>query len=223
MTLNYYIADVFTHQMFAGAQLAVFPKSDDLNAEQMAVIAKELNLPESVFVSNPNGDNTTRKMRIFSPLDEIDYAGHPIIATAYALAECGDIKFNESITTLNFIQNTGGIEVNVSASNNKVSFVQFTDKVSSVVDRFTPSTTELAELLSIKDSEIDHKKYTSRLVSCGFPYLIVPEWNYQTVRKAKFNFTAWNHSTAPQTSAQEILLFSPKTPFKDANFNARLL
>ena len=81
----------------------------------------------------------------------------------------------------------------------------------------------MAGLLSIDLSEIDQKKYATRLVSCGFPYLIVPVWKYETVRKAKFNFNAWSHSTAPQTAAQEILLFSPKTPFADSNFNARLL
>lgn len=223
MTLNYYIADVFTNQMFSGAQVAVFPNADDLNAQQMALIANEINLPETVFVSNPDNTETTRRMRVFSPLGEIDFAGHPIIATAFLLGECGDIKLADGVTSLNFTQNTGDIEVNVSAEGGKVSFVQFTNKASSVIDRFTPSDAELGELLSINPSEIDHKKYSTRLVSCGFPYLIVPVWNYETVRKAKFNFAAWSLSSAPQTAAQEILLFSPKTPFMDSNFNARLL
>ena len=43
------------------------------------------------------------------------------------------------------------------------------------------------------------------------------------MRKAKFNMPAWSQSIAPQTAAQEILLFAPKTPFPDADFNARLL
>ena len=59
-------------------------------------------------------------------------------------------------------------------------------------------------------------------MSCGFPYLIVPVWNYDSVRNAKFDFATWSQSAAPQTAAQEILLFSPKTPYQDANFNARL-
>jgi len=60
-------------------------------------------------------------------------------------------------------------------------------------------------------------------VSCGLPYLIVPVWQYESVRTAKFNAAAWSESNAPQTAAQEILLFSPKTPFADADFNVRLL
>ncbi|PHS22668.1 MAG: phenazine biosynthesis protein PhzF [Methylophaga sp.] len=223
MTLNYYIADVFTHEMFAGAQLAVFPNADELNDHQMALIAREMNLSETVFVSTPNDSNNTKRMRVFSPLAEIEFAGHPIVAAAFVLGESGDLQLSEGVTSLSFILNAGEVEVNISANNGKVSFVQYTKKVTSVIDRFTPTVTELAELLSIKPNEIDQKKYSSRLVSCGFPYLIVPVWKYESVRKAKFNFTAWSHSTAPQTSAQEILLFSPKTPFKDANFNARLL
>ncbi|MDC9724627.1 MAG: PhzF family phenazine biosynthesis protein [Gammaproteobacteria bacterium] len=224
MTLNYYIADVFTHELFSGAQIAVFPHADDLSPVQMETIAKEMNLSETVFVSNPNKEQSSRRMRVFSPtMGEIDFAGHPIIATAFVLGESGDIKLTEGVTPLTFTQNSGDIDVNISASGGKVSFVQFGTKVSSVVDRFTPTIAEIADLLSISPDDIDHKKYATRLVSCGFPYLIVPVWNYEAVRKAKFNFNSWSLSAAPQTAAQEILLFSPKTPFKDANFNARLL
>ncbi len=223
MTLNYFIADVFTNQLFSGAQIAVFPNADTLSDKQMALIAREMNLSETVFVSNPDNSINSRRMRIFSPLTEIDFAGHPIIATAFVLASSGDLTLTDSNTSLTFVQNSGEIEVNVSANDGKVNFVQFARKVSSVIDRFTPSTTELAELLSISPDDIDSKKYSTRLVSCGFPYLIVPVWNYETVRTATFNFNAWSQSAAPQTAASEILLFSPKTPFKDANFNARLL
>ncbi|MBT3812010.1 MAG: PhzF family phenazine biosynthesis protein [Gammaproteobacteria bacterium] len=223
MTLSYYIADVFTNQIFAGAQIAVFPNSGSLSDDQMAAIAREINLSETVFVSNPSGEALSRTMRIFSPLGEIDFAGHPIIATAFVLGESDDIALTDGVTALTFTQNIGEINVNVSASAGKVNFVQFSRKVSSIIDRFTPTIAEIAEQLSISPDEIDHKKYSTRLVSCGFPYLIVPVWNYETVRNAKFNFASWSMSAAPQTAAQEILLFSPKTPFKDANFNARLL
>jgi trans-2,3-dihydro-3-hydroxyanthranilate isomerase len=223
MMLDYYIADVFTNQRFAGAQVAVFPKADELNDQQMAQIANELNLPETVFVSNPNKEKAARKMRVFSPLTEVDFAGHPIIATAFVLADSGELELKNGVTPLELEQNVGAIEVNVSALDGKTSFVQFTRKVSSVIDRFTPSDNDIAEFLSINPNEIDHKKYSSRLVSCGFPYLVVPVWSYETVRNAKFNLSAWNHSSGPQSAAQEILLFSPKTAFPDSNFNVRLL
>jgi trans-2,3-dihydro-3-hydroxyanthranilate isomerase len=224
MNYNYYIADVFTRQIFNGAQIAVFPNADGLNKDQMQLIARELNLTATAFVFHPSSDeSTTWKMRIFSPLGEIDFAGHPIIAAAYVLGSCGDIKLTEAITPVVFEQNVGPIDVNITAEQGKPVFVQFSRKISSIVDRFAPTDEELASFLSIQQSELDHKKYSPRLVSCGVPYLIVPVWRYETVRNAKFNYSAWSQSIAPQTAAQEILLFAPKTPFVDSDFNARLL
>jgi trans-2,3-dihydro-3-hydroxyanthranilate isomerase len=223
MKYNYYIADVFTKQIFSGAQIAVFPNAEGLSQQQMQLVARELNLSETVFVFHRDKQAANRTIRIFSPLSEIDFAGHPIIAAAFVLAHCGDIQLTDAITPMVFEQNTGPVNVNITAEDGQPSFVQFTRKVTSIIDRFTPSDEELAGFLGMQQSELDHKKYAARLVSCGVPYLIVPVWRYESVRSAKFNYAAWSQSTAPQTAAQEILLFAPKTPFADTDFNVRLL
>ncbi len=223
MKFDYFIADVFTSQLFNGAQIAVLPKADDLNAETMQLIARELNLSETIFISHPLNGGLNRRMRIFSPFKEIDFAGHPIIAATYVLGLCGDIALTDPITTVCIEQNTGPIEANISSVNGEPTFVQFTRTVSPIIDRFAPTDEELVGFLGLQQSELDHLKYSPRLVSCGFPYLVVPVWNYDSVRNARFNFAAWSQSVAPQTAAQEILLFAPKSPFQDADFNARLL
>ncbi|MDD5413071.1 MAG: PhzF family phenazine biosynthesis protein [Methylobacter sp.] len=223
MKYNYYIADVFTRQIFNGAQIAVFPYADGLSSQQMKLVAGELNLTETVFVFHQDADATKRRMRIFTPKGEIDFAGHPVIAAAFVLASCGDIALSGKYTPVVFEQNDGPISANITNDNGSPGFIQFTGKVSPIVDRFAPPDGELASFLSIAEGQIDHKKFNTRLVSCGFPYLIVPVYNYETVRKARFNFQAWSQSIAPQTAAQEILLFSAKTPFQDADFNARLV
>ncbi|MDQ7090496.1 MAG: PhzF family phenazine biosynthesis protein [Methylococcales bacterium] len=223
MNYNYYIADIFTKEVFGGAQIAVFPNADGLTDEAMQLIAKEFNLSETVFVTHPEAEGNTRRMRIFSPLEEKDFAGHPIIATAYVLGTCGDVKLKETITPILFQQNLGDIEANVTSESGKPVFVQFSRQSSSIIDRFTPNDDELVSFLGLDQSELDHKKYSPRLVSCGFPYLIVPVWNYDSVRHAKFSYSAWSQSIAPQTAASEILLFAPKSPFNDADFNVRLL
>lgn len=221
MKHQYYIADVFTRQVYNGAQIAVFPNADGLSDETMQKIANELNLWETVFVFHPGGD--LRRLRMFSPKAEVDFAGHPIIAAAYVLSLCGDIVLDDPLTPVVFEQNAGPVEVNITAENGKPVFVQFTNKVSSIIDRFAPSDEELAAVLSIQQSDLDHIKYSARLVACGMPYLVVPVWKYETVRKARFNYAAWSRSAAPQTAAQEILLFAPKTPYSDSDFNLRLL
>ena len=220
---HYYIADVFTQQIFSGAQIAVFPYAEALTRQQMQKVASELNLSETVFIKKRDKRTGKWGMRVFSPQREIDFAGHPIIATAYVLASIGEIKLEEAVTPVVFEQNAGDVEVNVSAHNGKPTLVQFTRKIKPIVDRFAPTTEELANFLSLQAGDFDTKKYSARLVSCGFPYLIVPVFNYESVRKARFNYLAWSQSSAPQTAAQEILLFSPKTLHKDANFHTRLL
>lgn len=223
MTYRYYTADVFTDKIFSGAQIAVFPHAESLTDEQMKLIARELNLTETVFVSPGSQGPSSRRMRVFSPREEIDFAGHPIIAMAYVLGYCGDIDLSAASTSLTFEQNAGAVDVNINADGGRVTSVQFSQKVSAIIDRFAPTDEELASFLSIAVAELDHKKYSPRLVSTGFPYLIVPLWNYESVRKIRFNHDAWSRSIAPQTAAQEILLFSPKTPFPDAQFNLRLV
>jgi trans-2,3-dihydro-3-hydroxyanthranilate isomerase len=153
----------------------------------------------------------------------VDFAGHPIIATAYVLAEAGKLDLTQDVVELTFKQNVGDISVFVSVKDGKASFVQFSRSVSSVVDRYTPSEAEIAGMLGIDEKDIDTQKYAPRLVSCGFPYLVVPVWNYEAARKAVFNYGVWSHSAAPQTAAEEILIFATKTPNNDANFNLRLV
>ena len=224
MNYTYYIADVFTKKVFNGAQVAVFPAAEGLNRQQMALVARELNLTETVFLSKTADTENHFRMQIFSPLGEIDVAGHPIIAAAYVLASCDklDIK-EETYTRVIFQQNSGDVQANVTYSDGQPSFIQYTRMVSPIVDYFTPTEAELASFLGIDAAYIDNKKYSTRLVSCGVPYLVVPTFYYETIREAKFDFAAWTQSIAPQTAAQEILLVSPKTPAQDSDFAVRLV
>jgi len=223
MNYTYYIADVFTNQIFSGAQVAVFPSAEGLSSIQMSLIARELSLTETVFLTQKEGVENHFRMKIFSPLAEIDFAGHPIISAGYVLAACGKLPANAAHTTVIFEQNAGAIQASISNSEGKPSFIQFTRTVSPIVDYYAPTEHELASFLGIDQAMIDTKKYAARLASCGVPYLIVPVYYYETVRDAVFNFAAWSQSIAPQTAAQEILLISPKTPHQDSDFVARLV
>jgi len=223
MNYQYYIVDVFTNQAFNGAQVAVFPNAEGLTNQQMLKVARELNLSDTVFLSKIESDDYLHRMRTFSPLEEKGFAGHPVVAAAYVLTSCGEIKLTDRYTRLTFEQNAGSVEVNVTNDQGLPSFVQFTRQVSPIVDYYTPTEHELSTFLGIPEGHIDTKKYSTRLVSCDFPYLVVPVYYYETLRKAKFNLAAWSQSDAPQTAAQEVLLVSPKTPFADSDFSVRLM
>jgi len=222
MSHTYYTADVFTQTLFQGAQIAVFPTAANFDDEQMSLISRELNLSETVFVSPGEQDNNF-KLRIFTPLKEISFAGHPVLATAKALVEEGLITLNDGKATACFQQKAGDLSVNIEQREGEPLFVQFSLTSDPVIDRYTPRASELAALLSIDESDIDTHTFQTRLVSIGLPYLILPLASQAAVRKARFDMKAWSQSSAPAMAAQEILVFSNKTDNSDTDFHARLL
>jgi len=223
MNTTYYTLDVFTDEPFQGAQIAVFPHAETLAEERLGQLAAELNLSETVFIYPSNESDNTFKIRIFTPAGEIDFAGHPILAIANVLVETGQISLVGDYTSIKLKQNSQDVVANISTDDQGKRFVQFTLQSTPVVDRFTPPSSELAKLLSVDESDIDHATYHTRLVSSGLPYLIVPLKSQKAVRKARFDMNAWAESTAPAMAAQEILLFSAKTDSTDSNFHGRLM
>lgn len=83
-SFRYVIADVFTDQALAGNQLAVFTDARDLDELTMQALALEVGFSESVFVLPPREGGTVR-IRIFTPRNEIPFAGHPCLGTAFVL------------------------------------------------------------------------------------------------------------------------------------------
>jgi trans-2,3-dihydro-3-hydroxyanthranilate isomerase len=81
--------DVFTDRSFCGNPLAVFPEADEIDSDVMMKIAREMNLSETVFVLKSKSDDVLRHLRIFTPMREIPFAGHPIVGTWTCLAQEG--------------------------------------------------------------------------------------------------------------------------------------
>jgi trans-2,3-dihydro-3-hydroxyanthranilate isomerase len=84
---SYTILDVFTDRPLEGNPVAVFEDGAGLSTEVMQRTARELNLSETVFVFAPDGEGEDARVRIFTPAAELPFAGHPMLGTAFALAE----------------------------------------------------------------------------------------------------------------------------------------
>lgn len=85
MTHPYFVVDVFAESRFTGNQLAVVVCQTPLSEEQMQKIAVETNYSETTFVSPIIEDNGGYNVRIFTPSQEIAFAGHPILGTAWVI------------------------------------------------------------------------------------------------------------------------------------------
>lgn len=84
--LDFFVYDVFTDRAFSGNPLAVVAGADALSTRQMQVIARQFNLSETIFVMAPRDPAHAARVRIFLPLAEIPFAGHPTIGCALHLA-----------------------------------------------------------------------------------------------------------------------------------------
>lgn len=85
----YVVYDVFTDRAFGGNQLAVFPDASKIAEENFQKIAREFNFSETTFVLPPADPANTAQVRIFTPTNELQFAGHPTIGTATALRDLG--------------------------------------------------------------------------------------------------------------------------------------
>jgi trans-2,3-dihydro-3-hydroxyanthranilate isomerase len=84
-THRYVHVDVFTDTPLTGNQLAVFTDARELDAATMQALAKEIGFSETTFVLPPEQGGHVR-MRIFNPWEEMRFAGHPTLGTAWVLA-----------------------------------------------------------------------------------------------------------------------------------------
>lgn len=89
MRRRYVTLNVFTLKRFAGNPLAVVFDSKGLDTAAMQTIAREFNYPETVFVLPPADKAHRADLRIFTPVNELPFAGHPTVGTVVALARGG--------------------------------------------------------------------------------------------------------------------------------------
>lgn len=86
MPRRYAVLDVFTDTALEGNPLAVVLDAEGLDTAAMQRIAREFNLSETVFVLPPESDRHRAKLRIFTPVLELPFAGHPTVGSAVLLA-----------------------------------------------------------------------------------------------------------------------------------------
>ncbi|MCP1444544.1 PhzF family phenazine biosynthesis protein [Pseudomonas sp. GGS8] len=89
--------DVFSHVVLKGNALAVVFGADKLSDERMAAFANWTNLSETTFVLEPRDPRADYRVRIFTTLQELPFAGHPTLGTCHAWLEAGGVPKGEEI------------------------------------------------------------------------------------------------------------------------------
>lgn len=173
--------DVFTSRALEGNPLAVFPDAHGLKDEQMQAIAREMNLSETTFIF-PR-DATTEKergvrVRIFTVQEELPFAGHPTLGTAFAL------RGDSGVPEVRLELNVGTIPVIYEDTPGQPSFGEMTQKdpeFGAIHDR-----AKIAEVSGISLADIADD-LPVQTVSTGVPFTILPLRDLEAARRLQLN------------------------------------
>ena len=112
--------DVFTTSRFAGNPLAVIPDARGLELFDMQSIAAEFGYSETTFVFPPAHPCNSAHVRIFTPVTEVPFAGHPNVGTAFVLGQSPTLFGQPVGDTLRFEEKAGIVDVSLARDNDGV-------------------------------------------------------------------------------------------------------
>ncbi|MBK5188838.1 MAG: PhzF family phenazine biosynthesis protein, partial [Gemmatimonadaceae bacterium] len=206
MRARFHTLDVFTDQPFGGNPLAVFLDAAKIPEEALQSIALEMNLSETVFVYPPADATHTRRVRIFTPVYEMPFAGHPTVGCAFALAALGEIPLDGEARIV-LEEGVGPVPVLIRGAFRKPTFAQLSVAKLPETGPPPPGRTHLAEMLSLDPMDILGGMTAPQAISCGFPFLMVPLRDLDAVRRARVRMDQWD-SALKSYWAPDVMVFA---------------
>ena len=174
--------DVFTSTPLEGNQLAVFPDARGLSDSEMQKLAKEMNLSETTFILPRDAETEARegvRVRIFTVEEELPFAGHPTLGTAWYLKQQ---RREQSEIVLHL--NVGRVPVRFEMRSG-----QLFGEMRQTDPQFgeTHQHSRVAQALGVPLAELD-ENLPIQTVSTGMPFTIVPFRQSSTLRQLKVSW-----------------------------------
>ncbi len=174
--MEFYIVDVFTiGRKYTGNQLAVY--LGDPPASLMQQLAKEINFSETTFVTSDIPENGGYNVRIFMPEVEVDFAGHPVLGTAYVIRR---EYIKQPVEQLLLNLPVGQIPVTFGADG----IIWMRQNPPTFGTRFDAA--DLARILNIDESDID-SRFPIQEVSTGMAFVLARIRSLAALQKARVN------------------------------------
>jgi trans-2,3-dihydro-3-hydroxyanthranilate isomerase len=176
--------DVFSSRALEGNSLAVFWDGRGLSDAEMQSIAKEMNLSETTFIL-PRDEAIEReqgiRVRIFTVEEELPFAGHPTLGTAFALRAQNGGKMPEVVLALN----VGKVPVRFEDKAGELAFGEMTQMDPTFGAQHDREAVARATGLRVED--FDHS-LPIETVSTGVPFTVVPLKSLAVIQNLKINF-----------------------------------
>ena len=217
MRRRFVTLDVFTDKRFAGNPLAVVLEPEGLDTAAMQGIAREFNLSETVFVQPPQNKAHRAKLRIFTPANELPFAGHPTVGTAVLLGRIdGGTQPRDFVLELGI----GPVKCKVAPSENGGRAVFDLPKLPEDIGAPADDAT-IAAALGIDVADIGFERVRPARWSAGAPYSLIPLRNLAVVERCAVNSVAWKKAFGFDAHAAAYV-FSRQTAEKGSAFHTRM-
>lgn len=198
--LAFYILDVFAEKRYAGNQLAVFRGGAGLSSNEMQQIAAEMHFSETSFITAEQPSRGGYDVRIFTPKEEVPFAGHPTLGTAHIIRN-EILQGTAEAVVLNL--KVGQIPTSFTADG----YCWMKQKEPAFGRQYRREI--LAAMLGLDTADID-ERYPIEEVSTGLSHIIVPLKTIAGLKKAKVDQQKY-FDLIEDTEAKSILVFCPET------------
>ncbi|HEX8918084.1 MAG TPA: PhzF family phenazine biosynthesis protein [Chloroflexota bacterium] len=211
MPAPFVLCDVFAERPFAGNPLAVFLDADDISDEVMADLGREFGWSEITFVQGPDP-----RVRIWTPVGELPFAGHPTVGTAVVLASQGRIPRGPN--TLQLL--IGPVDVDIhdaeAGGGSATMFQRAPEFGATFVDR-----RRLAQALGLAETDLS-ADLPAQVVSTGLPHFLVPLRSLDALQRVQADANSFPR-VAADAGVRWIYTFTADTPGDTAGARARLI
>ena len=209
------IVDVFAEEKYAGNQLAVFRDAVDIPDTEMQRIAREVGYSETTFILSQERRDGGYDVRIFTPEEELPFAGHPALGTAYVIQReiirkpVGKIILNLKV---------GQIPVTLSYAGESIDTLWMKQMPPTFSRIFDPGS--ISQALSLDETELDGR-FPVQEVSTGLPFIIAPLRTLGAMKRARVDREKCRE-LIKDTQAKAVLIFCPQTYNKQNDLNVRV-
>jgi trans-2,3-dihydro-3-hydroxyanthranilate isomerase len=215
MNCPLYLVDVFAEIKYAGNQLAVVRNAAELSTVEMQKIAREMNYSETTFILSDQINNGGYDVLIFSLDEELPFAGHPTLGTAYIIQQ---FIIKKPVDEVKLNLEVGQIPVSFKYLKEQPDVLWMKQVAPNFGSRFEAKSVAVA--LNIDESLLD-SRFPIEEVSTGLPFIIVPLKTLEAVRACRVDRVGYL-KLVDQAEAKSVFIFCPESYQPENQLNARM-
>jgi trans-2,3-dihydro-3-hydroxyanthranilate isomerase len=188
--------DVFTQTPLTGNPLAIFMDARGLSNDEMQALAREMNLSETTFILPRDAsteDRDGKKVRIFTVVEELPFAGHPTLGTALYLYASESALNSTKPAEITLDLKAGKIPLRFTGQTENAEHNRVDGRIFGEMRQREPefgttfSRAEIARLIGVAPDEIA-EDWPVQSVSTGLTFTIVPLRNPDTLANLNFAY-----------------------------------